>query len=121
MIKYIKAKYGDYFGITVSGYPEGHPVVRKVIDDKDWNAEKNEPKYYAVRKLENGKYEGVSQKDWLNELDYLKAKIDAGGQVIITQLFYDAQFFIDWVKAVREHGITAPVLPGLYVCIRYAK
>jgi len=113
LIKYIKAKYGDYFGITVSGYPEGHPVVRKVIDSKNWNVQKNEPKYYAIRKLENGKYEGVCEQDWLKELDYLKAKIEAGGQVIITQLFYDAQMFIDWVKAVRKHGITAPVLPGI--------
>jgi len=113
LIKYIKTKYGDYFGITVSGYPEGHPVVRKEIDTKDWNMEKNEPKYYAIRQLDNGKYEGVCEKDWLNELDYLKAKIDAGGQVIITQLFYDAQMFIDWVKAVRRHGIRAPVLPGI--------
>ncbi len=25
LVKYIKAKYGDFFGITVAGYPEGHP------------------------------------------------------------------------------------------------
>jgi 5,10-methylenetetrahydrofolate reductase len=24
---HIKAKYGDYFGITVAGYPEAHPEV----------------------------------------------------------------------------------------------
>jgi len=114
LIKYIKKNYGDYFGITVSGYPEGHPLVRKKIDDKEWDIEKNiNPKYYAVQQLDDGTYEGVSEKDWLNELDYLKQKIDAGGQVIITQLFYDAQIFIDWVKAVRKHGITAPILPGI--------
>jgi len=113
LIKYIKSNYGDYFGITVSGYPEGHPVVRKLITDKNWRSDKNEPKYYAVRKLEDGKYEGVAEKDWFGELKYLKEKINAGGQVIITQLFYDAQFFIDWVKAVREYGISAPILPGI--------
>jgi hypothetical protein len=26
-VKHIKAKYGDYFGITVAGYPEAHPEV----------------------------------------------------------------------------------------------
>eukprot|EP01084_Bolivina_argentea_P032075 59336_1 len=98
LVKYIKKKYGDYFGITVSGYPEGHPLVRKKIDDVNWDAKSNEnPKYYAVNALDDGTYEGVSEKDWIGELDYLKAKCDAGGQCIITQLFYDAQAFIDWV------------------------
>jgi len=113
LVKYIRKHYGDYFGITVSGYPEGHPVVRKKINTQNWNSDKNEPKYYAVNKLDDGTFEGVSEKDWIKELDYLKAKIDAGGQVIITQLFYDADIFIEWVKAVRNHGITAPIMPGI--------
>ena len=114
LVKYIKQHYGDYFGITVSGYPEGHPLVRKKIVDQNWDVDKNEnPKYYAVHKLEDGGYEGVHEKDWMKELDYLKSKIDAGGQVIITQLFYDGQLFLDWVKNVRAHGITAPILPGI--------
>eukprot|EP00483_Globobulimina_turgida_P002172 UN02174 len=114
LIKYIKKKYGDYFGITVSGYPEGHPVVRKTITDKNWDAEKNEnPKYHAVHELKDGSFEGVSQTDWMNELNYLQKKINAGGQVIITQLFYDAHLFIEWVKAVRAYGITAPICPGI--------
>ena len=25
LVKHIRAKYGDYFGIAVAGYPEGHP------------------------------------------------------------------------------------------------
>ena len=114
LVRYIKAQYGDYFGITVSGYPEGHPVVRKKIDDESWDAVKNDnPRYHAVKRCDDGSYEGVSEQDWRRELDYLKQKVEAGGQVIITQLFYDAQIFIDWVKAVRAHGIDAPILPGM--------
>jgi len=114
LVKYIRKQYGDYFGITVSGYPEGHPNVRRKIVDDAWKPDKNEnPKYYAVQQLRDGSYEGVSEKDWRSELDYLKAKIEAGGQVIITQLFYDAKIFIEWVKAVRKHGISAPILPGI--------
>eukprot|EP01083_Nonionella_stella_P087172 242385_1 len=109
LVQYIKQKYGDYFGITVSGYPEGHPLVRKKIDAQSLC----NGKYYAVNALDDGTYEGVSEKDWIGELDYLKAKCDAGGQCIITQLFYDAQAFIDWVGAVRAHGITAPIMPGI--------
>jgi len=114
LIRYIRKQYGDHFGITVSGYPEGHPVVRKKIEDKSWSFESNDgPKYHAVKQCEDGSYEGVSEEDWRGELDYLKEKIEAGGQVIITQLFYDAQIFIDWVHAVRAHGIEAPILPGI--------
>ncbi len=29
LVKYIKAEYGDHFGLTVAGYPEAHPDVIK--------------------------------------------------------------------------------------------
>lgn len=38
------------------------------------------------------------------ELDYLKAKVDAGADFIVTQLFYDADSFLKWVKKVRAKG-----------------
>ena len=28
-MRYIRAEYGDYFGLTVAGYPEAHPDVIK--------------------------------------------------------------------------------------------
>jgi methylenetetrahydrofolate reductase (NADPH) len=47
------------------------------------------------------------------ELAYLKEKVDAGANFIFTQMFYDADMFIDWVHAVRAAGITVPVVPGI--------
>ncbi|KAJ3728432.1 methylenetetrahydrofolate reductase-domain-containing protein [Lentinula raphanica] len=47
------------------------------------------------------------------ELSYLKAKVDAGADFIITQLFYDEDRFIPWYKKVREKGINQPILPGM--------
>jgi methylenetetrahydrofolate reductase (NADPH) len=44
---------------------------------------------------------------------YLKEKIDLGCSFIFTQMFYDADMFIDWVKAVRAAGITVPIVPGI--------
>jgi hypothetical protein len=38
------------------------------------------------------------------ELDYLKAKVDAGADFIVTQLFYDVDGFLEWVKKVRAKG-----------------
>ncbi len=47
------------------------------------------------------------------ELGHLKEKIDAGADFIITQFFYDAQVFLDYVRNCRAAGITCPILPGL--------
>lgn len=47
------------------------------------------------------------------EMKYLKEKIDEGVDFIFTQMFYDVDVFIDWVKAVRAAGITIPIVPGV--------
>jgi methylenetetrahydrofolate reductase (NADPH) len=47
------------------------------------------------------------------EMRYLKEKVDLGCSFIFTQMFYDAEMFIDWVKGVRAVGITVPIIPGI--------
>ncbi|KAG8758831.1 hypothetical protein FRC11_002982 [Ceratobasidium sp. 423] len=47
------------------------------------------------------------------EMQWLKEKCDAGANFIFTQMFYDADVFIRWVKAAREAGITIPIVPGI--------
>lgn len=47
------------------------------------------------------------------EIDLLKVKIDAGADFIVTQLFYDVDGFLQWVRKVREAGITVPIIPGI--------
>ncbi|CAG8799442.1 11492_t:CDS:2, partial [Gigaspora rosea] len=79
LVRYIRAQYGDYFGICVAGYCEGH------VDNPD--------------------------KD--DDLRRLKDKVDAGADFIVTQVFYDVDLFLDWVKKCRAIGITCPIIPGL--------
>ncbi|KAJ7574444.1 methylenetetrahydrofolate reductase-domain-containing protein [Mycena floridula] len=47
------------------------------------------------------------------EMKYLKEKVDAGVDFIFTQMFYDVEVFIEWVKSVRAAGITIPIVPGI--------
>lgn len=44
---------------------------------------------------------------------HLKEKIDAGASVVITQMFYDVDAFINWVAKCRDAGITVPIIPGI--------
>merc|ERR1712025_143628 len=54
-----------------------------------------------------------SDEKYEGELAYLKEKVDAGGEVILTQLFYDPNTFIQFVKDCRTRGINCPILPGI--------
>jgi methylenetetrahydrofolate reductase (NADPH) len=47
------------------------------------------------------------------EIQFLKSKVNAGGDFIFTQMFYDTDIFFDWVKRVRAAGITVPIVPGI--------
>lgn len=79
LVKFIRAEYGDWFGIAVAGYPEGH-IEAKSIDE---------------------------------DIAHLKAKVDAGADFIITQLFYDVELFLKWVEKCRAAGIKCPIIPGI--------
>ena len=47
------------------------------------------------------------------DLSYLKDKIDAGAEYIVTQMFFDNKKYFDFEKQCREAGITVPIVPGL--------
>ncbi|CAL5394681.1 unnamed protein product [Camellia sinensis] len=88
LVKHIRSKYGDYFGITVAGYPEGHPDVIQS--------------------------DGLATPEaYQNDLEYLKRKVDAGADLIITQLFYDTDIFLKFVNDCRQIGINCPIVPGI--------
>ena len=47
------------------------------------------------------------------DLKIAKAKVDAGAQYIMTQMFFDNKKYFEYVDACRSMGINVPIIPGL--------
>lgn len=84
LVKYIRERYGNEFCIGVAGYPEGH------CDEEG-----------AQRNLDV-------------DLKYLRKKVEAGADFIVTQLFYDVEKFIEYESLVRKIiPEEVPLIPGI--------
>jgi methylenetetrahydrofolate reductase (NADPH) len=47
------------------------------------------------------------------DLKHLKAKVDAGAEYIVTQLFYTNEHYFNYVKMCKEIGINIAIIPGI--------
>lgn len=51
--------------------------------------------------------------DLETDLGHLRAKVDAGAEFLITQLFFDNAAYFDFHDQVRAVGIEVPMIPGI--------
>jgi methylenetetrahydrofolate reductase (NADPH) len=55
----------------------------------------------------------VETRDLGQDLRNLKAKVDAGVDFLVTQLFFDDERYFGFVERARAAGIALPILPGI--------
>jgi methylenetetrahydrofolate reductase (NADPH) len=55
-------------------------------------------------------FEAVSLDE---DMRYLKQKVDAGADYIVTQMFFNNEKYFDFVRKCREIGILVPIIPGI--------
>ena len=55
-------------------------------------------------------FEAVSLEE---DMRFLKQKVDAGADYLVTQMFFNNQHYFNFVDKCREMGITVPIIPGL--------
>lgn len=57
----------------------------------------------------------------VSEMKYLRKKVDSGAEVLLSQLFFDNDYFFRFVEDCRIAGIEIPVIPGIMPVINAAQ
>jgi methylenetetrahydrofolate reductase (NADPH) len=48
-----------------------------------------------------------------SDMKYLKRKVEAGAEFLVTQMFFDNQQYFNFVDTCRSMGINIPIIPGI--------
>ena len=98
---------GKYFP-PQDGYSHAHQLVKHIREFEKKHG--LQPFGIAVAGYPEKHLEAINME---KDIENLKLKVEAGADVIITQLFFDNNFFFKFVDKVNAAGINKPIIPGL--------
>lgn len=107
----------DYFKPEPDGHTYAAELVKQVNDMNkgiylDEDLQNMAPSKFCVGVA--GYPEKHFESPSLNsDITHLKAKIDAGAEYIVTQLFFDNKKYFEYVDKCRAAGINVPIIPGI--------
>lgn len=61
----------------------------------------------------------VEAPDLQTDVEHLRAKVDAGADFLVTQLFFENDAYFAFVRRARAAGISVPILPGIMPITSY--
>ena len=122
-LSYNKAEIDEFSKVLVA---EGIENVLALRGDRNPNVPEKEDFKHASDLISYLKQKGdfciagacypechPESKNRVSEMRHLKTKVDAGAEVLLSQLFFDNNQFFDFVDDCRIAGIDVPVIPGI--------
>jgi len=92
-------------------HPDGYRTSRELIDV----VKRGQSAWYDFFSVAIAGFPEVHPRAESRESDlsYTKEKVDAGADVVITQLFFDNDDFIRFSDDLNQMGVTVPIVPGV--------
>jgi methylenetetrahydrofolate reductase (NADPH) len=95
---------------TDGGLEYSHQLVAMLREDYEFSI--------GAACFPEGHIHATSPED---DLRYLKEKVDAGVDFLITQMFFDNSLYFDFVDRARAIGVDVPIVPGIWPITNYAQ
>lgn len=108
------APKGDKYRVAEGGNARALDLVRQIVDmNSGLYIDDNGAKSDFCIGVAGYPEKHTLAKDMGSDIVNLKAKVDAGGEYVVTQMFFDNSKFFEYVKLCREAGIKVPIVAGL--------
>ncbi|MBD5542964.1 MAG: methylenetetrahydrofolate reductase [NAD(P)H] [Lachnospiraceae bacterium] len=130
-LSYDKAEIDEFSKVLTE---EGIQNVLALRGDKNPNIQEKEDFKHASDLMEYLRQKGnfcmagacypechPESENRVSEIRHLKKKVDAGAQVLLSQLFFDNEYFFRFVEDCRIGGIDVPIIPGIMPVINAAQ